>query len=428
VTGSDVVALEPRGSPRSDLGGKGGALDRLVGFGAPVPPTAVVTTGAYRRVAEQDGLAAYLQGVASAAAPPDADEVDRRFLDARVPGDLADAIVAAAARLGPAVAVRSSAWAEDLGTQSFAGQYRSFLDIPVEREALLQAVRLVWASLWHPAPWSYRRAWGIPDADASMAVVLMAMVPATHAGVAFTADPGGDPDCMRIEVVEGLGESLVSGARTPDAWLVPRTAGAPIDPAAPPMLGTVRDLACDLEARAGGPLDIEWAAEGERTWIVQARPVTVGAGETDGFDTPVDDHQLTSEGVAEMLPGVLPPLRWEVASSLVEEAFRSVLGSLRALPDAAEDHRFVRRVRGRAAMDLDLLEASARLIPGATEAGIERQYFGARTATVAAPSSAPTRQAAQPPTATAAPATRPPGRCGPPARPLRRRRGARGRS
>ena len=90
----------------------------------------------------------------------------------------------------------------------------------------------MWASLWHPAPCAYRRAWGVPEADVAMAVVLMRMVPAELAGVAFTVDPGGRADHVRIEAVAGLGEALVSGDRTPDVWLVPRSqpeapAGAP---------------------------------------------------------------------------------------------------------------------------------------------------------------------------------------------------------
>lgn len=108
---------------------------------------------------------------------------------------------------------------------------------------------------------------------------------------------------------------------------------------------------------------------------MQSRPITVDPGGGDGFDTPVDDHELTTGGISEMLPGVLPPLLWGVASFLVEEAFRTTLDSLHALPADADDrHRFVRRVRGRAA--LDLLKDAAAAIPGVSDADIEAQYFG----------------------------------------------------
>lgn len=382
----DVVVLGASTARAAGLGGKGASLARMVAGGCPVPATAVIGAGAYRRLLADAELAAFLSRLAEGTAPPDADDVDAAFLRTAVPEDLAASIVEAAASLGPRVAVRSSGSSEDLPDQSFAGQYRSFLDVPTEPEALLRAVRLVWASLWHPAPWAYRRAWGVPDADATMAVVLMAMVPAREAGVVFTSDPGGSGDQMRIEAVEGLGEALVSGQRTPTVWLVPRDLGAELPPGTPDHLGTVRDLASGLEAGEGVPLDIEWAWDGDRVWLVQSRPITVAADANDGFDTPVDDHELTAEGIGEMLPGVLPPLQWSVASFLVEEAFRSVLGSLGALPpDATGPHAFVRRVRGRAALDLDLVKAAAGTIPGASEADIEQQYFGEASTTPTAP-------------------------------------------
>ncbi len=375
--GDLVVDLGPRTPALVDLGGKGAALARLVHDGRPVPATAVVTTSAYRRLLADHDLAATLTEVASSQVPPDPDAVDSAFLAAHVPEDVVAAITSSARRLGPQVAVRSSASAEDLADRSFAGQYRSFLEVPTEPEALLRAVRLVWASLWHPAPWAYRRAWGIPDDDVAMAVVLMAMVPADTAGVVFTRDPGGDEGAMRVEAVDGLGESLVSGQRTPRSWMVPRDRHQPLPDGAPAMLDELRTLALDLEAADGRALDLEWAHDGTTTWVVQSRPITVHAAEGDGFDTAADDHELTTAGIAEMLPGVLPPLRWELNALLVEEALRTTFHHLGAdLPPVTT--RFLRRVRGRAALDLDVLKEVATTIPGGTAEEIERQYFGTR--------------------------------------------------
>ena len=82
-----------------------------------------------------------------------------------------------------------------------------------------------------------------------------------------------------------------------------------------------------------------------------------------------------------MVPGVLPALRWEVNRFLLEEAFRSVLDSLGIIRGlSAEDRPFVRRVRGRAAIDFDQLRAATADIPGAVEE-LELQYFGAVTQT-----------------------------------------------
>ncbi|MGY1792402.1 PEP/pyruvate-binding domain-containing protein [Geodermatophilus sp. SYSU D00525] len=374
-------------APPGQLGGKGASLDRLVQRGTPVPPTAVVTADAYRTVAADPGLAAFLTTLRGGAPVPAA-EVDAAFRAVPVPPALAAAVVAAAREVaaGRPLAVRSSATVEDMAAASFAGQYRSSLD--VDPEAVLDAVRLTWASLWHPAPVAYRRAWGIPDGDVAMPAVLMRMVPARSAGVVFTVDPGGAPDRVRVEAVQGLGESLVSGARTPEVFLLPR--GGDPDPALPVAVREATALALQVERDEGRPQDVEWAWDGTRTWVVQARPITTGPARTDdGCDTAPDDDELTTEGIGETLPGLLPPLVWDVASFLVEEALREVLGRLWGLPaDRTGPHELVRRVRGRAALDLDLMRAAARAVPGGSEAELERQYLGAPVSGAAVPGAA----------------------------------------
>jgi pyruvate,water dikinase len=369
-----AVVLDHHAAPGPGLGGKGASLATLVSSGHPVPTTGVVTTAAYRAVAGQNEIADLVASIVRGEAP-DRERVDAAFaavpLDEKVEKEILDVVRAVGD--GGSVAVRSSATVEDLHGSSFAGQYRSLLDVDTTvDEEVLAAVRAVWASLWHPAPTAYRRAFGIDESDVAMAVVVMAMVPATTAGVVFTIDPGGD-DGARVEAVEGLGESLVSGERTPSAWVVPTERAD--RPALPPEVDQALDLALAIEETFGVPQDVEWAALGDRVYAVQARPITV-LDDHDGFDTPIDDHELTTGGIVEMVPGVLPALRWELNRFLLEEAFRSVLDSLGIIRGlAAEDRPFVRRVRGRAAIDFDQLRAAAAGMPGAV-AELEHQYFG----------------------------------------------------
>ena len=156
--------------------------------------------------------------------------------------------------------MRSSATVEDLDRSSFAGQYHSVLGVdPDDPGAVLDAVRSVYASLWHPAPRSYRAGFGIGDEQVAMAVVLMRMVPAERAGVVFTVDPTGDGTAARIESVEGLGESLVSGRATPVAEVVPL--GTPPEGLSDENAAAL-DLALQIERRAGCPQDVEWAWDG----------------------------------------------------------------------------------------------------------------------------------------------------------------------
>jgi len=228
MSGPLAVRLTGDGVDASVAGGKGAALDRLVALAAPVPATGVVTTDSYRAFASVPTIAAFLEALRSAPLPEPAEHaaararVDEVFLSVALPSAVADAVDELVAEVaGPErVAVRSSATAEDLGAASFAGQYESYLN--VDAIDAHDAVRKVWASLWYPSPRSYRWFRGIDEGDLAMAAVVMRMLDPTIAGVLFTVDPGGAPDAVRLEVVEGLGEQLVSGAVTPDAHVLDR--------------------------------------------------------------------------------------------------------------------------------------------------------------------------------------------------------------
>ena len=88
----------------------------------------------------------------------------------------------------PAVAVRSSATAEDLPGLSFAGQQETFLNV-TGAEAVVAAVRNCWASLWNPQAISYRHQNGLDQNSVAMAVVVQIMIPSEVAGILFTANP-----------------------------------------------------------------------------------------------------------------------------------------------------------------------------------------------------------------------------------------------
>ena len=114
------------------------------------------------------------------------------------------------------VAVRSSATAEDLPSASFAGQQDTYLNV-VGVEALLDAVRRCWASLWTDRAVAYRAELGIDDAEVRLAVVVQRMVDAQVAGVLFTADPvSGRRTRAVLDASPGLGEAVVSGMVNPD--------------------------------------------------------------------------------------------------------------------------------------------------------------------------------------------------------------------
>ena len=145
-----------------------------------------------------------------------------------MPDQLGAVITAPLRELGDdvPVAVRSSATAEDLAYASFAGQQDTYLNI-VGADALIDAVRRCWASLWTDRAVSYRTANGIDHGGVALAVVVQRMVDAAAAGVMFTANPvTGTRHETVIDASPGLGEAVVSGAVNPDHFVVDTSSGA----------------------------------------------------------------------------------------------------------------------------------------------------------------------------------------------------------
>jgi len=218
------------------VGGKGANLGELSRAGLPVPPGYVVTTRAYDAFVESNDIGDLIVGRASATRAEDpagfeevSEGIRALFSGGRVPEEIADEIRAAYQELGEdgqiAVAVRSSATAEDLAGASFAGQQDTYLNVR-GAEALLEAVENCWASLWTARAMAYRTRQGIDPATVSLAVVVQRMVESEAAGVMFTANPSnGRWNELTISAAWGLGESVVSGTVTPDSIVVEKGSG-----------------------------------------------------------------------------------------------------------------------------------------------------------------------------------------------------------
>ncbi|GGL15304.1 phosphoenolpyruvate synthase [Sphaerisporangium melleum] len=288
------------------VGGKAANLGVLTRAGLPVPAGLCLTTRAYRRVAEGAGLSEVLDALARTAADDTAALAElagrarAAVLAAPVPPDIARAVREAAD--GP-VAVRSSATAEDLPDASFAGQQDTFLNV-VGPDAVLDAVRRCWASLWTDRAVAYRAAAGIDHGAVHLAVVIQRMVAAEVAGVMFTANPvTGRRREVVIDAAPGLGEAVVSGAVNPDHFVVSpsgaiverrpgdkRTEIRPVagggteqvrrEGASGPCLTdeqvvALARLGARVEDHYGAPQDTEWAIDASGTlWLTQARPIT----------------------------------------------------------------------------------------------------------------------------------------------------------
>ncbi len=326
----------------AEVGGKNASLGEMIrelsSEGVRVPGGFATTAAAWHLFLETHRLRPRLQQLLAGldcedlAALSAAGAAARELLgSAPLPAVLADAIRSAYAQLGsPAVAVRSSATAEDLPEASFAGQQESFLNVRGEEE-LLAACRRCYASLFTDRAIAYRRINGFDDLQVALSIGVQRMVRSDLAcsGVMFSIDTEtGFRDAVLLTAAYGLGENVVQGAVNPDELLIfkptleqgyapilSRRLGSKairmVYSDAPtggvePGVATVHNIkvpeaerrrfalgdpevlqlarwAVRIEAHYSAlrgtptPMDIEWAKDGEsgELFILQARPETV---------------------------------------------------------------------------------------------------------------------------------------------------------
>jgi pyruvate,water dikinase len=259
------VGLHTAGAGGARLvGHKAATLGRLAAAGFSVPEALVLTTEALAAVLEQNRLG------------PDARPADLQL--AGWPATVAMAVDEIAAHFGDAVlAVRSSAVAEDLPEESFAGQYTTVLRVRGDEE-LRAAVRSCWASAFTGRVRGYQGS-AAGRSPVRLAVLVQRLVDADVAGVAFTADPvTGDRGAVLVSAVPGTAEHLVDGSVDPDRWSVrdhvPEPVSVTCQALSERQAAAVAELARRLEAELGGPQDVEWAMADQRLVVLQARPVT----------------------------------------------------------------------------------------------------------------------------------------------------------
>ena len=335
------------------VGGKNAALGEMIrslaAEGVNVPPGFATTAAAYRRFIEanhleqemRDALGELRDGKASLAEA--GARIRRAVLRGDWPAETAAAIregyLQLSRRLGVEatdVAVRSSATAEDLPEASFAGQQESFLNIR-GADALLEACRRCYASLFTDRAIAYRQAQGFDHLEVALSIGIQKMVRSdlAGAGVMFSIDTEtGFDRIVLIDAAWGLGEIVVQGAVDPDEYQVfkPLLDEAGVTPIIEKKRGEkarkviyatdggtpTREVPTSLaergawvlsdseivqlarwarviEAHYGRPMDMEWAKDGETgaLFVVQARPETVQARRT---SSGLKSYRITDKG------------------------------------------------------------------------------------------------------------------------------------
>ncbi|MBG0789696.1 MAG: pyruvate, water dikinase [Desulfovibrionaceae bacterium] len=294
-----ILSLEEAASFPHLAGGKACNLGRAkVEGGVPVPPGFVVTANAYNYFLDFNGLNGKMEKLLRQMVVGDRDllarltsEMQELIMAAEVPEEIARGIRFGVSEIiegDDLIAVRSSALAED-GEISFAGQYASELN--VQPNDVLEAYKRVLAGKNCPRAVAYRISNGLTDSQTAMAVLVIPMVDAETAGVAYTRDPdcrGGN--AIGVYGVHGLGFELVDGSISPDKATLTREDQPRLNTDCTPDLGglpaadtlvRLGAMAMQLEKSFGCPQDIEWAEDVTgKLFILQSRPLQSERDET----------------------------------------------------------------------------------------------------------------------------------------------------
>jgi pyruvate,water dikinase len=301
------------GSSPERFGGKAAKLAAMEASGVRVPPGLAVPTEVYDEYVDSTGLRGRilielarkdLAGMRYEELWDIAQDIRAMFVATPVPEDLREELGRALEEhvADRPVAVRSSALGEDSATASFAGIHESYVNVR-GKEAVLDHVRLVWASLWSESALMYKKELDLDVRDSAMAVLVQELVEGDRSGIAFTESPV-DPAAGVIEAVHGLNQGLVDGLVEPDRWTVRREDGTVMahspaerlramrsapggvaleplteDLSSVPPLGDgevprVWDLAMGAEGLFGSPQDVEWTISEAGLFALQSRPIT----------------------------------------------------------------------------------------------------------------------------------------------------------
>ncbi|MGC9323676.1 MAG: PEP/pyruvate-binding domain-containing protein [Desulfomonilia bacterium] len=351
------------------VGSKAYALSVLLKHGFDVPKAACITTRAYEFYVKTTGLA---ERISMELSRKDFHNmrweelwdaslrIRNMFLNTAMPAKLVNELKQPLEKLfrSSSVAVRSSAPGEDSTRASFAGLHESYMNVQGVY-AILDHIRLVWASLWSDAALLYRRELGLDVHQSTMAVLVQELIIGDRSGVIFGRNPSDESQVV-IEAIYGLNQGLVDGTVEPDRWNLDRASGRIIshEPAKrlkrlvpaksgivlenlpggmkrkPPLgkdeVKRIYELAMRAEQIFGSSQDVEWTFRDKDLYTLQSRPIT-----TLGKGNVTDDRSWyrSLSRSFENLKLLRSKIEGELVPEMIAEADRLSEEHLARLPD-----------------------------------------------------------------------------------------------
>jgi len=351
-------------SSAGQTGGKGWNIARLAKYGFKIPIGGVLTTEAYHELIQTNGLQDLINSISNLITVENMDgyldlllQLRKKIMASSLSLTVVEELAGNLNKLGiteRALAIRSSASAEDSAQASFAGVHESFLNVH-GLENILAAIKGCYASLWSPQAVAYRRKLNIADNEVVPAVVIMEMVAAQAAGVGFTCDPQtGRQDLFVVNANFGWGESVVSGAVEPDSYYLDASAWNAVPQLIKRKTGrkegmtqlkadggthfvpfadlSSQQVLSDAEIEKLGLIllrvfealgeceqhqDVEWAFDGRDFILLQSRPVTALPRYT--FSAMTNKPEIWSNGnYRDAVPMVLSPLHRRLMKNVID--------------------------------------------------------------------------------------------------------------
>ncbi|MEM7826667.1 MAG: phosphoenolpyruvate synthase [Candidatus Aenigmatarchaeota archaeon] len=303
------------------VGGKTASLGELISIGMPVPDGFAITANAFRYFIKKNNLEEKIRSIIKTYNLKDINQLKRAgskirkmIMNAEIPDNLKKEILYAFKKLNEKyVAVRSSATLEDMPDASFAGQQETFLNT-CEKD-LLKRVKQCFASLYTNRAISYREDKGFDHFNVALSVAIQKQIFSESSGVMFTIEPdSGHKNLIVINAGFGLGDYIVQGKIIPDEFLIFKKTCKLIEK----RLGkkaimeirskrgvktkklsramqerfSIEDHEAEELARLGvkiekhynQAMDIEWAKENGKLYILQARPETVHSTKKNAYE------------------------------------------------------------------------------------------------------------------------------------------------